>query len=255
MPALGSRPPTIPPPIPQSPPQPASSAPSLPATPAPPPKVMTEELALADGTGTVPPEQLPAGRRGVLVGALAGVAIVAVIGVIVAFAMNGGSKSPKPTQVASAAGSDVSTVTVQPIEVPDAAVAVAVTPPAAAIVAEPEPAAEPQPEPEPVVAPPAQPSPSSKKHVHPAKQHVASTAKAHAETKAPTPPHAALTREAVGARFQSVSRAYEAYKTKNGARLDGEWNDLVTFVQYHLTTENLDEAMRRIESFHAKLRE
>ena len=63
------------------------------------------------------------------------------------------------------------------------------------------------------------------------------------------------TRDAVGARFRAVSRAYETYKTKNGGRLDGEWGDLVTFVQYHLNTDNLDDAMHRIDAFSAKLRE
>jgi hypothetical protein len=62
-----------------------------------------------------------------------------------------------------------------------------------------------------------------------------------------------LTRDAVAGKFRSVSREYDAYKAKNGGRLDQEWNDLATYMQFHLTADNLDDAARRIEVFRAKL--
>ncbi len=52
-----------------------------------------------------------------------------------------------------------------------------------------------------------------------------------------------------------MSREYEVYKAKNGGRLDGEWNDLVTFMQFHLSSDNLEDAMHRLDAFRAKLRE
>src|SRR5205085_10141627 len=42
-----------------------------------------------------------------------------------------------------------------------------------------------------------------------------------------------LTRDTVAGKFRSVSREYDAYKAKNGGRLDQEWNDLATYMQFH----------------------
>ena len=64
-----------------------------------------------------------------------------------------------------------------------------------------------------------------------------------------------LTREAVGGKFSATSRLYEAYKAQNGMRLDREWNELATFVQFKLNPENLDDAVRRIDSFRSKMKE
>ena len=48
------------------------------------------------------------------------------------------------------------------------------------------------------------------------------------------PRRADLTRDAVAAKFTAVKREYDTYKAKNGGRLDGEWDDLATFMQYQL---------------------
>jgi uncharacterized Zn-binding protein involved in type VI secretion len=66
---------------------------------------------------------------------------------------------------------------------------------------------------------------------------------------------AALTRDAVAAKMSAVKREYDAYKSKNGGRLDGEWGDLAMFVQFHLNDSTLDEVARRIDTFKTKMRE
>jgi hypothetical protein len=64
-----------------------------------------------------------------------------------------------------------------------------------------------------------------------------------------------LTRELVAAKFSSARREYSAFKDRNGDRLEREWGDLATFITYQLTPGNFEDAMRRIESFRARLRE
>jgi hypothetical protein len=78
-----------------------------------------------------------------------------------------------------------------------------------------------------------------------------------ATAKAPSkePEREGLTRAAVAAKFSQASREYESYKAKNGMRLDRDWNELTTFIQFKMTNDNLEDAMRRIESFRGKLRE
>jgi serine/threonine protein kinase len=64
-----------------------------------------------------------------------------------------------------------------------------------------------------------------------------------------------LTRELVAGKFSSARREYAAFKGRNGDRLEKEWGDLATFITYQLTPGNLEDAMHRIESFRARLRE
>jgi hypothetical protein len=64
-----------------------------------------------------------------------------------------------------------------------------------------------------------------------------------------------LTREAVAGKFSAARREYDAFKVRNGDRLEREWGDLATFMTYQLTPTNLEDALRRIETFRAKLRE
>ncbi|CAN5575121.1 hypothetical protein BH11MYX1_BH11MYX1_22740 [soil metagenome] len=66
---------------------------------------------------------------------------------------------------------------------------------------------------------------------------------------------AGLSRDAVAAKMSAVKRDYDAYKAKNGGRLDGDWGDLAMYVQYHQNDSSLDELAKRIDSFRAKLRE
>jgi serine/threonine protein kinase len=62
-------------------------------------------------------------------------------------------------------------------------------------------------------------------------------------------------RDAVAANMSAVKREYDAYKAKNGGRLDGDWGDLAMYVQYHQNDSSLDELAKRIDSFRAKMRE
>ncbi len=64
-----------------------------------------------------------------------------------------------------------------------------------------------------------------------------------------------LTRESVAAKFSIARREYAAFKDRNGDRLEKEWGDLATYMTYQLTSGNLEDAMRRIETFRARLRE
>jgi hypothetical protein len=62
-------------------------------------------------------------------------------------------------------------------------------------------------------------------------------------------------RDVVAANMSAVKREYDAYKAKNGGRLDGDWGDLAMYVQYHQNDSSLDELAKRIDSFRAKMRE
>ncbi|HEX4454678.1 MAG TPA: hypothetical protein VH143_27650, partial [Kofleriaceae bacterium] len=78
----------------------------------------------------------------------------------------------------------------------------------------------------------------------------------HARVATAEPKHAEpLTRDAVAGKFMSVKHEYDAYKTKNGGRLDDQWNDLATFMNFQLRADNLDEASRRIDAFRAKMKD
>jgi hypothetical protein len=188
-------------------------------------------------------------KRGVWIGALTGLAIVAGIGVIVSFAMSGGGggDAKKKAEGAQVAGAG-SMMTVVPIEEPAQQAGSADTGSSSGSAA-----AAPEIAPEPAAP---QPPPKKQKHSprpHGDKPH-GDHVKAQPTTTTPPVEHDKLTKDAVAARFHAVSRAYEEYKVKNGGRLDGEWNDLTMFMQYHLN-ENLEEANRRIEAFRVKLRE
>ena len=38
-------------------------------------------------------------------------------------------------------------------------------------------------------------------------------------------------------------------------QLDHEWNELTSFIQFKMNADNLDDALRRIDAFRAKLRQ
>jgi serine/threonine protein kinase len=218
--------------------------------PQPPPvptaALKTMDLSLADGTGAVPEDlSLPRVKSSrmpvVVIGAIAGLVLVSAI----VFAMTRpGGDDKKPPVVAQQADPAPQKFTVEPIEDPP-------TPPAPT---QPEqhtqpPAPPEQPEvavqPPQAVQPPVKPAQTHHHHDAPPKKVAATTPEKKSD----------LTREAVGNKFHAVSREYEAYKAKNGGRLDGEWNDLVTFMQFHLTGDNLEDAVHRLDAFRAKLRE
>jgi hypothetical protein len=237
----GSRPPTAPTDIlAQQPPQPP---------PIPTAAVQTQELGLADGTGALlqseaaelVPDLAPRRRRTIAIAAAIGVVVVGVA----VFAMTRIGE-PDERLVAKAEPKAWTTeppkhVTVEsiPNDQPTGS-GTTQQPTTNAPNVKVEQSEQPQPQ---HVDPPTQPVHDTHKQPH--KQTV----------KKVEPKHDALTRDAVAAKFGAVKREYDAYKAKNGGRLDGEWGDLATFIQYHLSGDNLEDAAKKIEAFRAKMRE
>ena len=188
-----------------------------------------DDLALADGTGTSVREQPNATSNTKLyvVGALAFAAVAAVI--IVAMTRTPArDKTPDPVATAS-----TKQITFEAIE-PEPAVKQAVVPIVKTGSAAPVVVVEDK-------VPVKQVKPQRKDRDKEPKPAV-------------TKPEG-LTRDAVAGKFSATSRQYEDYKAKNGMRLDREWNELTGFIQYKMNGDNLDEALRRIESFRSKMRE
>jgi eukaryotic-like serine/threonine-protein kinase len=65
---------------------------------------------------------------------------------------------------------------------------------------------------------------------------------------------AAMTRELVRSQFQSVIAEYGAFKAEYGLRLEQEWGNLATFMQFELRSDNVAEAVRKIDAFRARMR-
>jgi hypothetical protein len=232
-----TRPPTAPTDIlPQQPPLP----PPLPTAVVP-----TTELGLADGTGSVLPTVLdadPVLPRKKPVAFLVAAGIVVAGGLVFAFARTGGGDDAPPS-VAAKPAQPVQTIKVEEI------------PPE-----EQSPPSHPLPHPPPqVTAPPpvvekAEPPPPVVEKVQPT--HVAH--KHHEPTRTPgkgsaaTAPKPELTREAVIAKFRAVRHQYEQFKQQNGGRLDTDWNDLASFIQYH--PNDFDEFSRRIDAFRSRMK-
>ncbi len=210
----------------------------------------TEELSLADGTGTVPPLQMRGRGRVVAFGVAAAVLVVGSL--VFAMTRSGSESVPKDNRsaVVAAANGPGGAVnppvdpppqqpTVEHITPIDAAVEVAVTPADAAVAPPPIDPAIQVDKPNPHKTQTGRkPHPDPKRH-DPLTKH---------DSKADP-----LTHEQVAAKFQAVKREYDGYKAKNGAVLEGEWNNLADFIQYHPT--DVDDQARRIDAFRAKLRE
>jgi serine/threonine protein kinase len=230
----GSRPPTAPTDIlHQQPGQPP---------PIPTAAIPTQEIGLADGTGALPqseaaeliaPDLRPKRRRTLAIGIAAAVVVVGVA--VFAMTRTGGSDKPL-VAAATPPPAPPKHVTVESIPDPPKQVDTAGS--AAATTST---------ESHDVTTEPAHPE-EPPKSVHKQAVHKQPPKKVE-------PKHEGLTRDAVAAKFGAVKREYDAYKAKNGGRLDGDWGDLTTFIQYHLTGDNLDEAAKKIEAFRAKLRE
>ncbi|HWO19575.1 MAG TPA: serine/threonine-protein kinase [Kofleriaceae bacterium] len=225
----------------------------------------TEELSLADGTGTAVSELAAAAKPGRRrrIYALAGGALAVVLAAAVVIATSLGRRSGEPgarPSVASAGSAPEvkkhPEIRVTPIEVPPEPPPT--QPPAPATGAAGEGGA---------------PSPKAGSGAG-AAAGAGSAAGAGAAAGAgsarprparPRPPESPkeppkepkkdLTRELVAAKFSSVRREYAAFKGRNGDRLEKEWGDLATFMTYQLTPGNLEDAVRRIESFRAQLRD
>jgi eukaryotic-like serine/threonine-protein kinase len=78
------------------------------------------------------------------------------------------------------------------------------------------------------------------------------------DPKPVAPAPAPYTREQLGQKFQQVRREYDQYKAQFGSRLEKEWGELATFIQYMPATEDdtgRKEAARRLAAFRAAMRE
>ncbi len=90
----------------------------------------------------------------------------------------------------------------------------------------------------------------------PARPRTAAHASPRPAPVAPVP----FTRELLGQKFQQVRREYDDYKAKFGARLEKEWGELATFIQYMPHGDGDDdagrkEAARRLDAFRGRMRE
>ncbi|HSS00329.1 MAG TPA: protein kinase, partial [Kofleriaceae bacterium] len=78
----------------------------------------------------------------------------------------------------------------------------------------------------------------------------------HKDMKPAPPALAPFTQAQLTQKYQQVRREYVGYKSKFGARLEREWSDLATFIQF---TDSDDagrrEAARRLDAFRGRLRE
>jgi serine/threonine protein kinase len=220
-----------------------------------PPVQHTVDLSLADGTGAVPEIDTEHARlkpkRSRLVAILALAMVVVVGGVYAMTRPSGESKlAAAGSNAQGAGGSAMPKITVESIppseQLPQGSNAPATgsANTAVAVVNPPVDSSNPQ-----VAANPKKPptADASRPHQRTNRPHGVATAEAkHAEP---------LTRDAVAAKFRAVKQNYDAYKAKNGSRLDNEWNDLETFLNFQLRADNLDDASRRIDAFRAKLKD
>lgn len=175
---------------------------------------------------TIPPTARRAARIGLSSLArrrVLGIAGGAAIGIATVLALRGGAPASAP---------------IAPIAAQTTVTAPAVIPARTSIIVEPIPVeriAEPPPPPAPRSEPPA------------------------AAPRAKDAPIRNLTRAQLGQKFRQVRMEYDDYKAKNGARLEREWGELATFIQYMPESPDDDAgrrgAARRLDEFRARMRE
>jgi serine/threonine-protein kinase len=107
----------------------------------------------------------------------------------------------------------------------------------------------------PEVPPPAVPLPEPNRRLGHDTPHRAP----HKDTKPPSvaAPYA-LSREQLGQKFQQIRREYDSYKAKFGSRLEREWGEFATSIQYLTASGDeagLREAGRKIDEFRGRVRE
>ena len=61
-------------------------------------------------------------------------------------------------------------------------------------------------------------------------------------------------KKAVHAKFRAASREYRKFKKLYGARLEKEWADLATYLQYARSADKLRVLDRKIDSFRSQMR-
>jgi hypothetical protein len=250
--AIGSRPPQ-------------ARSPAL-DTQAPPTTILTEDLSLADGTGAVIPSELRPRRGRVLVIATTAVLVTAA-GIVFAMSRTGGDDPPRQqVENKQAAVADHNAakqgVTVEPIQVEPIDPAGSAQNPSGQgsgsdIEMSPDPVGSAVGSAHrPTVAASTLPHRHDTHHAPPPPPPPPPMWTIHRDKKdVKTPDPGTLTREAVAAKQSAAAREYRAYTAKFGGRLDREWNDLLNFISYHQSPNDLDEVGKKIDSFRAKMRE
>jgi hypothetical protein len=69
---------------------------------------------------------------------------------------------------------------------------------------------------------------------------------------------APFTHEQLTQKYKQVRREYDGYRSKFGARLEREWSDLATFIQFMPSSSDdagRREAARRLDAFRGRMRE
>jgi len=65
---------------------------------------------------------------------------------------------------------------------------------------------------------------------------------------------AAVSKKAVHAKFSALSREYRAFKKSYGSRLEKEWADLATYLQYAQSQDKLRVLDRKMDAFRSRMR-
>jgi serine/threonine protein kinase len=220
--------------------QAAIPSPALDTVAPPTSSMSTDDLAtlsaLADGTGTAVRET-PRKDRRALIAILAGVAVLLVV--VVAFARYGGSSTDKPKQPDQLAAD-------LPAPKRDVITVVPIDPPKQPEVANPvvgSGSAGPEIEMNPVVR-----SGSNKRTIK-------RPPRVETPKITPDPPvkPEGVTQDQVTNKFMAAQRLYREYKTKNGDRLNKDFTDLMTYVQFDKASPA--DRLHKIESFISKMRE
>ncbi len=241
---------------PRAPTAPTDVRPALPPAPAAAStsvELETSDLSLADGTGTVKPEKIGRSKTPLVLALSA--AIVIVGGIVFAMTRTGGD-APR-SQTVAAAPQPRPQVEPIPLDEQDPPISAAGTVNPGSAAAPPAPVQNVEPQQLPVPPPPLVHNPSANpphgNHGRHEPKHVEAPGPSHAASGGSAAPKAGIDRKTVGIKFQALSHDYDAYKVENGPRLDKEWGDLTTFITYQLRTDNLDEAVRRIDAFRARM--
>ena len=192
----------------------------------------------------LPPQVLGLRRRRVaVIAGSAAVALVAGLALWAAASGDGGAALVASTARAEVPPPAPQAITVEPIAVaPITVEPIAVEPAPIARAAEPAPIRDVAP-----AAPPVRRAPVAAVH-----------RVARKDTKPPVAPPVPFTRSQLGQKFQQVRREYDDYKAKFGSRLEREWGELATFIQYMPASDDdagRKEAARRLDSFRVRMRQ
>ena len=203
----------------------------------------SEDLSLADGTGmsprldefALPSQRRPKDRRAIF-GILAGLAIV-LLGVVAFAALNNAKSQP-----AAASNEPKVKMTVRPL------------------APEKDPLKEPKAVDQKLVDPPPEIQPPDVKEPKEPKDPVKKTKirrdkdkpKDNPKATPAVQPEPGVTPDALQNKVMQATREYREFKDKNGGRLEKDWGDLMTYVQYK--KGSVEDRYRKVEEFRAKMK-